>query len=354
MSSPPVDPWSAQPEHGPPHAPHPQPYGGQPAPPPSGEWPTASYPTTPTPQGGGWGPAPAPGGHPADPYPTQPYGGYPSQGHPGPGPDATQPYGGYPSPGHPGPGPDATQAYPGFQGAPFGAPVGPPPAPAPKKSRLPLILSLALAGLLVLCVGGGGLVFAAFSGDDDDPAPLASGGPSASRGATPAETATAAPTPSETEETLGRVRLVTPKTLAGRAKSTEPELRRLADQMNRDMRSTVRNETGAMSGFYGSAEKRNLVMVAGASGPVILPEQELDEAIDGLETTLAVKKMTAISPGPLGGVAKCGDGKAAGIALGVCVWADHGSVGMIIMYFSSARKAKAEFVTIRGQIEKRS
>ena len=40
--------------------------------------------------------------------------------------------------------------------------------------------------------------------------------------------------------------------------------------------------------------------------------------------------------------------------LGVCVWADRGSLGMVVMYFKSADQAKAEFITIRGQVEQQS
>ncbi|MFF5175885.1 hypothetical protein ACFY3U_25125 [Micromonospora sp. NPDC000089] len=378
MSSPPVDPWSAQPEHGPPHNPP-----AQPGPPPPGDWPTAHYPTAP--QGGGW-PGPAQPGHPyAGQPPAPPSGGYPnaptsggyppppasggypnaptSGGYPNAPTSGGYPVGSYPAAapggqpptaGYPAVGADPTQPYPGFQNGPY----GPPPAP-PKKSRLPLVLTLGLVGLLVLCLGGGGLAWVALG--DDEPAPRAGGAPAPSdapaptRGATPAETddPTAEPSPSETEEDeLGQVRLVIPKTLAGRAKSTDPTLRKLADQTTRDMKSDVTNETGAVSAFYGSPARRNMVMMAGASGPVLSPEKELDDALKGLGATLAVKKTTPVSPGPLGGVARCGDGKASGISLGVCAWADHGSVGVLVLYFSSASKAKAEFVTMRGQIEK--
>ncbi|MER6595696.1 hypothetical protein ABT214_28350, partial [Micromonospora purpureochromogenes] len=235
----------------------------------------------------------------------------------------------------------------GFAGAPA---YGLPPAPPAKKSRLGLILSLVLAGLLVLCAGGGGLAYVALS--DDDPDPKASSSPGVSAAPT---SAAAEPSPSEEEvEPAPNIRLVTPKTLAGRPKNTEPQLRRIADEMVRDMKSGVRNETGAVGAFYGSAGKRNLVMVAGASGPVLFPEKELDDAVAGLSSSLAVTKMSTVNPGPLGGVAKCGAGKSSGIALGVCTWADEGSVGLIVMFFSSAAKAKAEFATIRGQVEKRS
>ncbi|MFI9642322.1 hypothetical protein ACIG87_20030 [Micromonospora sp. NPDC051925] len=420
MTSPPVDPWSGQPEHGSPHGhypptpdgPHtPPPSDGPHTPPQGGSWPTTPYPATPTPQPGGW-PADPQSGPPADPYPGPQYGGWPQPGpaqggypntpqpgHPGasqPGyPGAPQsgppgtPHAGYPGapqagypgvpqsgysgapqsgysgapqsgyPGAPGPGGyPAQQQYPGFAGAPFSSPPGPPHGPAPQRSKLPLLLSLGLVGLLVLCLGGGGLVWVAL-GDDEPttptPTPTPTGVSSPTPSPTPVETQSpdVDPTPSEEADDPGQVRLVTPTTLGGRSKSTDPELRRIADQMVRDMKSEVRNETGAVSAFYGSAAGRNMVMMAGASGPVILPEQELDDAVKGLGSSLAVKKMSTIDPGPLGGVAKCGDGKASGIALGVCVWADHGSVGMIVMYFSSAAKAKSEFVSIRGQIEKR-
>ncbi|MGK5443041.1 hypothetical protein ACSNN7_14665 [Micromonospora sp. URMC 105] len=328
MSTPPVDPWSTQPEPGsypPPHQP-----------PPPGTGPTQAWPQIPQ-QGGHPDATQAYGTHPpAGPQPTQPYPAYQS-GQAGVQPQA-QP-GGYP-----GVQPD------GFAGAPaYGLPPAPPPA---KKSRLGLILTLVLAGLLVLCAGGGGLAYVALS--DDDPDPKAS---SPTPGVSRAAPATSAPEPTPSEEEVEpapNIRLVTPKTLAGRSKNTEPQLRRIADDMVRDMKSGVRNETGAVGAFYGSAGRRNLVMVAGASGPVLFPEKELDDAVEGLSTSLAVKKMATVDPGPLGGVAKCGAGKSSGIALGVCTWADEGSVGLIVMFFSSAAKAKAEFATIRGQVEKRS
>ncbi|MEV6708639.1 hypothetical protein [Micromonospora wenchangensis] len=415
MTSPPVDPWSGQPEHGSPTGHYsdgpPVPPEGPHTPPQGGGWPTTPYPAGsqpggwpadpqsgppadayPGPQYGGWPQSdPAQGGYPGAPhsgppatppsgYPATPPSGYPGAAQPG-YPAAPQPgypgaapsgYPGSPQPGYPGqqpgyPGaaasggyPDpAAQQYAGFGGAPFSSPPGPPHAPAPQRSKLPLLLSLGLAGLLVLCLGGGGLTWVALSDDDDPKTPTPSPTPTAVTSPTPSPTPdetdspTPDPTPSESADDPGPIRLVTPSTLGGRSKSTDPELRRIADQMVRDMKSEVRNETGAVSAFYGSAASKNMVMMAGASGPVILPEQELDDAVKGLGSSLAVTKMSTIDPGPLGGVAKCGDGKASGIALGVCVWADHGSVGMIVMYFSSAAKAKSEFVAIRGEIEKR-
>ena len=43
-----------------------------------------------------------------------------------------------------------------------------------------------------------------------------------------------------------------------------------------------------------------------------------------------------------------------GINLAVCSWADEGSSGMLIFYYKSVSKAKAEFPALRAQIEKKS
>ncbi|MBY8871200.1 hypothetical protein K7640_04985 [Micromonospora sp. PLK6-60] len=348
MSSPPVDPWSRQPEHPttPGQYPDPTAPGGWPAVPGprAGEQPTAAYPAV-----------PHPGEQPTTAYPVAPTSGHPQQGPGAPAwgpPQGAPPAGSWGAP-QGGWGPPPAGAQPT---TPYGmAPGGFPPAPPAKKSSLPLVLSLSLVGLLVLCLGGGGLAYVALSGDEQDtpsarPTPTGTAAPE-----------TAAPSPSATDdeepeatEKFPRVRLVTPKTLSGRAKSTDPELRALAAEMLGDMKSTVQNETGAVSAFYGSPEKRNLVMVAAASGLILDPEKELDDAVEGFRTELSVEKMTPVPPGPLGGRASCGDGEGSDVPIGVCVWADTGSVGVLLFFFSSAAKAKAQFVKVRGQIEKQS
>ncbi|WP_420330302.1 hypothetical protein [Micromonospora endolithica] len=255
--------------------------------------------------------------------------------------------GGFPPPPSSGP-PAAFPAGQPYAGQPYG---GPPPA---KRSRMPLILSLALAGLLVFCVGGGGLAYVALSGDDDEPTTVTTASPAPVTSPSEGDPAAPAQEPSEEPSAEPRIRLVTPKSLGGRPKSTDPELKALADDMVRDLKSTVRSESGAVGAFYGSAEKENIVMVVGASGFILDPQKELNDAVKGVSADLSVRKMATVKPGPLGGLAKCGEGESSDIPLGVCVWADQGSVGMIVMFFSSGADARSEFVAIRGQIEKRS
>jgi hypothetical protein len=286
---------------------HQNPPAAGPYPPPVGYPPPGAYPQP--------GPVPYP---PAgtQPVPPQP-GGYPAPGtHPPPG----QPYPagpGLPGPALAGPG-QAGQGFPG-PGLP-----GPGPAGTPKKKfQVWMIVLIVLAVLLVLCAGGGTAIWFAVKDDISE-----------------AVDAT-------------RTRMVAPATLAGRPKLTEPELQQAADEMLSEIRSTVNNETSAVAAFYGSPAGENLVMIAGASGLMSDPKQELDAAVRSLTAGIALRNMTSIDAGPLGGEARCGDGETEGVPLGVCTWADRGSVGLIVMFFSSRADAQAEFVTIRGQIQQR-
>ncbi|MEU5904763.1 hypothetical protein [Micromonospora sp. NPDC047527] len=360
MSQPPVDPWSGQTEPDARydfHRPHPDSY---PEPPAEG-W--VPQPGGQPPYDGQWHAAPQPAPPPAaqQPYPAQPY---PTPPYPTP-PHSTAPYSGPPHsvPPYSGP-PHSTPPYSspphgGYPGAPqAGYPAGqyagyPPPHPAgggQGQSRQ-LILALGIVGLLVLCLGGGGVAYLAYEGDQStDPKPTPTAAPTTAPPATPSSTAT----PPQSPSPAAQIRVVTPETLAGRPKSTDPTLKKASEGMVEELRSSMRVEAPVAGAFYGSPDERNMVMVIAASTFVLNPAKELDDAVRGLAKGMAVTGMTTIAPGPQGGVAKCGDGKSADVPLGVCAWADHGSVGIIVMFFSSAAASAAEFVTIRGEIEQQS
>ena len=152
-----------------------------------------------------------------------------------------------------------------------------------------------------------------------------------------------------------KTRVVAPATLAGRPKLTDPELQTAADQAVNEMKAGAQNETSTVAAFYGDPAKQDLVMIAAVSGAADGPEEGSATPMwTGCPSELTVDKMTAVDAGPLGGEARCGDGTAETVPLGICVWADRGSLGMVVMYFKSADQAKAEFTTIRGQIEQQS
>ena len=69
---------------------------------------------------------------------------------------------------------------------------------------------------------------------------------------------------------------------------------------------------------------------------------------------LELKNLAATDPGPLGGIAQCGDSKTAGVPMAICVWSDNGSIGMFAMLFKEKAALEKEFVAMRGQIEQKS
>ncbi|MFI6067892.1 hypothetical protein ACIA47_21885 [Micromonospora sp. NPDC051227] len=258
--------------------------------------------------------------------PGQQPGGWPApqqQGHP-------QQPGGFPpaQSGFPPAQPGFPPAQPGFPPAQPGQPYGDPnlaggSLPA-KKSNIGKIVLIVLAVVLVLCLGGAAITWLVVK---DDVGAVVD---------------------------ASKTRVVAPATLADRPKLTNPELLTAAEQAVAGMKTAAGNETSTVAAFYGDPTKQDLVMIAGVSGLLSDPKKELDAYVDGLSKQLTVNKMTAVDAGPLGGEARCGDGKADTVPLGICVWADRGSLGMVVMYFKSADQAKAEFTTIRGQVEQQS
>ncbi len=249
----------------------------------------------------------------------------PSSPHPGSYPPPQQQPGGYQPPQQPqyGGDPQAPQqpgGYPQADQPGFGVPAGPPPK---KKSSVGKILLIILAVVVVLCVGGGAAVYFA--------------------------------TKDTVKEVVGaaKTRLVEPETLGGRPKATDPQLLSAADELKTGINGVVPGATSVIGGIYGDPAKQDLVLIAGASGLLADPKKELNDAIDGMSSDLGIKELKPVDAGPLGGEAKCGDGNGGGVPLGVCVWADRGSLGIIVSYFKSAADLKPEFVAMRGEIEKK-
>ncbi|MFI6819592.1 hypothetical protein ACIBJE_01390 [Micromonospora sp. NPDC050187] len=216
---------------------------------------------------------------------------------------------------------------PGYgAGQPYGAdPMGAGFAPPPKKkSGVGKVLLIVLAVVLVLCVGGGIAIWATVKDDVGE----------------------------VVEAT--KTRVVAPETLNGRPKVTEPGLVAASEQMAAAIKKDVPEATSTVGGFYGDPAKNDLVMIIGISGVMADPEKEMNDAISAISGQLGATNMAAVEPGPLGGDAKCGDGSSEGVKLGICVWADRGSLGMVVMYFKTGKEAEAEFGTIRAAIEQRN
>ncbi|MEW2380626.1 hypothetical protein AB0873_00815 [Micromonospora sp. NPDC047707] len=262
---------------------------------------------------------------PVNPYPSQPGSGAPYGSQPGAYPPPQQP-GAYPAPQQPGGYPPPQQQpggfpppVPGAPGQPFGA------VPPPKKRSAGKVLLIVLAAVLVLCLGGAAVAFFAVK--------------------------------DEVKETVDatKIRVVEPDTLAGRPKVTDANLQDISRQLEAELNKSLPDATSTVGAFYGDPAKQDLVMVAAASGLNTDPTKTLDETITGArQSDIQVGEMSSVDPGPLGGEAKCGDAQAKGVPIGVCVWSDKGSLGMIMVYFKTGADVQKELATMRGQIEQKS
>jgi hypothetical protein len=383
---------SQPPYSGPPNGEQPssgQPYPGQPPyqgqPPAEGQPPSEGRPPS---QGQPYPQQP----YPQQPYPGQPYSGQPNPDVPTsvpPGYPPTQPFGqpdygqqpqyGQPQYGQPDYGqnqygsPDYGQqpqyAQPQYGQPDYGQPdygqqgygqadygqqgyaAGgyPPPIAPPKKNRtLPIIL-LSVALVLVLCVGGvvAVVLVADNAGKKDKVTASGTTAPAASTDSTGEPSAPA------TKNTAA-ITVVEPKTLGGRPKLTDSQYAGAAEQLKSSL-ALVPGSTKTVGAIYGSAAKRNVVAVAATAAPIDAPSDSIDQLFYNAGSGgLKISGITAAPTGSLGGSAKCGNTTISGIRTAVCSWADDGSLGLIVWYFKSASKIKAEFPTVRAQVEKKS
>ncbi|GAA0551567.1 hypothetical protein GCM10010172_37360 [Paractinoplanes ferrugineus] len=302
--------------------------------------PTQAYPSSGQPD---YGQQPPQYGQPQPPaYGPGDYGQQPPQsGQPQFGqPQSGQPQFGQPQYGQPQYG-QPEFAQPGF-------PQGTPPK---KKSKaLPIIL-VSVAIVLVLCIGGVvALVMVGKDKADDINNQLAD----STAKPTATATAEAADPTEQPTTTASNIKIVEPATLGGRPKLTDPQFASVAKEL-KDGLASVPSATNTVGSLYGTVAKQDIVIVVAAEAPIANPEKELDQTFMGAGVGgLKISNITDAPTGSLGGTAKCGSAETSGIDMAICSWADDGSLGMVMWYFKSVTKAKAEFPKLRAQIEKKS
>lgn len=214
-----------------------------------------------------------------------------------------------------------------YQPAPYDpAPYPPAPYPQPpRRSNAGKVLAIVLGAVILVCGGGATVTYLLVK--------------DSVQGAAEA----------------GNTRVVAPETLNGRPRLRDQAYESAANTAVTGINNSVPGATSTIAALYGDPAKQDLVMVIGTSKVISNPKRALDDVISGInQGGLRLSNVTDIDPGPLGGYAKCGDSTASGLKVGVCVWADRGSVGMVFVYFKTAADASKEFVSIRGAVEQRS
>jgi hypothetical protein len=151
-----------------------------------------------------------------------------------------------------------------------------------------------------------------------------------------------------------RITVVEPQTLGGRPKVTDPTVAGSVSGMDSEL-SNVPGATASVGAVYGDLQAQDLVMVAAAASVTGSPQERFDDFTAGMNNgVLTVGNLTDTAPGPLGGIAKCGETTTSGVPMALCVWSDNGSIGMIAMLFKGKADLEKEFVALRGQIEQKS
>jgi hypothetical protein len=330
------------------------PYSGPPNGQPSSGQPYPGQPPYGQPQYGQQYPGqPNPEVPPTQAYPDhgqqQPQYGQPEYGQPPYGqPQYGQPPYGQPEYGQP------QYGQPEYGQPPYGQPgYPPPPVPPQQKSRtLPIILTV-IGIVLVLCVGGGTAVALVVKNDQDKK----NTADTSSTTTTAPTQATDDPTPEQTAETTAppqttKVTIAAPKTLGGRPKLTDKAVAGVTDQLKSAL-GQVPGATKSVGALYGTTSKQDIVVLAAAEATVDDPDTMLDLLFTGASSgATKVTGVTSAPTGSLGGSAKCGSATDSGTRMALCTWADSGSIGMLIWYDKSVAKAKAEFATLRAQVEK--
>lgn len=285
---------------------------------------------------------PQPGGYPQQDAYAQPGAqpGSPQPGYPQPYPEQGYPQTGGPQPGYP----QYGYAQPVYGQQPY---IGAPYPQPPRKSRKGLWITLAIVSVLLVAGCGVG-AFALVSTAKKSTKSATQAAPSAKFTLDPTPT----PTPTSTVAgTAGTVRLRLPAKLNGHDKNHDSSFASVVTLMNSQLKNVVPNATQTIGGFYGSPTAGTLEMVVAIAAPITDPVRLLDNVEVGLNQSLSIKSMKTVSAGPLGGAAKCGDGKAGGTPIAMCSWADDGSFGFVAFYFKKAADVRSMFVTARGEVE---
>ncbi|WP_432831145.1 hypothetical protein [Dactylosporangium sp. CA-092794] len=152
-----------------------------------------------------------------------------------------------------------------------------------------------------------------------------------------------------------------PPTLpGGLTKQDTDESKALADSLATELRkdsSTSIDET-AVGVYSAGDDPSNIVVLAAGTGTFFSPGAQVDSAFTGFGASdgVSIGAPQTYHPGKLGGTVKCADGTSSSQAVGkvsMCVWADHGSVGLVVFIGRTADEAAPLFVQIREAVQTR-
>jgi hypothetical protein len=148
--------------------------------------------------------------------------------------------------------------------------------------------------------------------------------------------------------------LSTPDSVAGLQRETDADTNATTDYL-RDALAANASLNGAVGAVYsdpGNADRR--VLLFGGTGSIDSPSSKLDAAFALLnDQTGNVTGVREVTPGPLGGVIKCGTSNGDGAPISVCGWADKDSLALALFPGRSMDEAADLMREFRVAVEHR-
>jgi hypothetical protein len=143
--------------------------------------------------------------------------------------------------------------------------------------------------------------------------------------------------------------LSTPDSVAGMPRLIDERFQDVSDQMT----ASLRVQAGAdrsMAAFYAQDGLTSRAVLVFAGTRFLLdPGAEVRGVLDGFgpRSGLVVTGVTSVSAGAMGGVVRCGETRVAGGPLGLCVWGDHGSLGVVLGFGRTVAETAKLLRTVR-------
>ncbi len=152
----------------------------------------------------------------------------------------------------------------------------------------------------------------------------------------------------------GQIVVSTPESMGTRKKFSDVTIQSTLDGVRVRMDKVVPQSTNVVSSSYGNLKSEDVLLVLAYSVPVADPQAKLDEVFKSISANPTnLSEHAPIEPGPLGGKAKCAKLAGDPRSTAICGWADSGSIGIFVLYFKEVSVLKADFASLRGQIERR-
>jgi hypothetical protein len=151
------------------------------------------------------------------------------------------------------------------------------------------------------------------------------------------------------------VGLTTPGKVAGLTLDTSDDARQTMDYLRTAVAAKVSLTATVGAVYQDPASKDRKVLFFGGTNLQLSPAHQLDQALTIFnDDTGTVTGLHDVSPGPLGGVAKCGTSNGDGGAMPVCGWADNGSLAVALFPARTVDEAAKLLLDLRAAVEHRN